>query len=175
MGLTFRTSSCLGYLRCSNADCEYITRVHRSSVANEIEWDGVSSFTFEVGMHPPKGSTLVCNICKSPPSYLAICPTKIYYVLGKDYMTRAYVHLGSHRHLVKVGIYRDAMERTRSLLGEQMERTPTVTNSSIVLEASKELIGELLLCPEGAPQKSLEFHELIPVLDQCKHMSSPSI
>ena len=67
------------------------------------------------------------------------------------------------------------MERTRSLLGEQVERTPTTTNSSIVLEASKELIGGLLLCPEGAPQKSLDFQELIPVLDQCKHMSSPSI
>ena len=49
------------------------------------------------------------------------------------------------------------------------------TNSSIVLEASKELIGELLLRPKGAPQKSLEFHKLIPVLDQCKHMSSPNI
>ena len=175
MGLTFRTSSCSGHLRCSNADCEYITRVHRTSLANEIEWDGLSSFTFEVGMHPPKGSTLVYNICKSPPSCLVICPAKIYYVLGKDYMTRACLHLGSHRHPVKVGIYRDAMERTRSLLGEQVERTPTATNSSIVLEASKELIGELLLRPEGAPQKSLEFHELIPVLDQCKHMSSPSI
>ena len=175
MGLTFHTSSCSGHLRCSNADCEYITRIHHTSVANEIEWDGVSSFTVEVGMHPPKGSTLICNICKSPPSYLAICPAKIYYILGKDYMTRVCVHLGSHRHLVKVGIYRDAMERTRSLLGEQVERTPTATNSSIVLQASKELIGELLLRPEGAPQKSLEFHELIPVLDQYKHMSSPSI
>ena len=76
---------------------------------------------------------------------------------------------------MKVGIYRDAMERTRSLLGEQVEKTHTATNSSIVLEASKELIGELLLCLQGALQKSLEFHELIPVLDQCKHMSSPSI
>ena len=175
MGLTFRTSSYSGHLRCSNADCEYITRVHRTLVANEIEWDGVSSFTFEVGMHPLKGSTLVCNICKSPPSYLAICPAKIYYVLGKDYMTRACVNLGSHRHPMKVGIYRDAMERTRSLLRDQVERTPMATNSSIVLEASKELIGELLLRPEGAPQKSLEFHKLIPMLDQCKHMSSPSI
>ena len=137
MGLTFRTSSCSGHLRCSNVDCEYITRVHRTSVANEIEWDGVSPFTFEVGMHPLKGSTLVCNICKSPPSYLAICPAKIYYVLGKDYMTRAYVHLGSHRHHVKVGIYRDAMERIRSLLGDQVKRTPMATNSSIVLEEAR--------------------------------------
>ena len=175
MGLTFRTSSCSGHLRCSNADCKYITCIHRTSVSNEIEWDGVSSFTFEVGMHLPKGSTMVCNICKSPPSCLAICPAKIYYVLGKDFMTCACVHLGSHRHPVKVGIYRDAMERTRSLLREQVEKMPTAKNSSIVLEASKELIGELLLRLEGALQKSLEFHELISVLDQCKHMSSPSI
>ena len=175
MGLTFRTSSCSGHLKCTNADCDYITRVHCTSIANETEWDGVLSFTFEVGIHPPKGSTVVCNICKSPISCVAICPAKIYFVLGEDYMTRACVHLGSYRHPVKVGIYRDAMERTRSLLGEQVERTPIATNSSIVLEASKELIGGLLLCPEGAPQKSLDFQELIPVLNQCKHMSSPSI
>ena len=56
-----------------------------------------------------------------------------------------------------------------------MEKTPTATNSTIVLEASKELLGELLLCPEGALQKNLVLEKLIPVYDECKHMSSPSI
>ena len=151
-GLTFRTSFCLGHLRCANADCDYITRVHRTSAANETEWDGVSSFTFDVDVDPPKSSTVVCKVCKLPPSCIVACPIEIYYVLAKNHMTRTCVHLGSHSHLVKIGISRETMERTRSLLGEQVERTPTATNSSIALEANKELIGELLLCPDGQPR-----------------------
>ena len=56
-----------------------------------------------------------------------------------------FVHLGTHSHLVKDGELRDMRERTRSLIGEQMERTPSATNSSIVMEATKELLGEFLL------------------------------
>lgn len=175
LGLTFRMSTCLGHLRCNNAACDYITRVNRISIANETEWDGCSRSPFEVGGDPPEGSTVVCKICKSPPSCIRTCPGMIYYVIAKDHMTRACVHVGSHSHPVKIGINRESMERTRTLLEEQVQRTPTATNSAIVLEASKELIGELLLCPEGAPRKTLDFDELVPVLDQCKHMSSPSI
>jgi hypothetical protein len=43
MGLTFRSSSCLGHLKCINVNCDYVSRVHRTSIANEVEWDGVSS------------------------------------------------------------------------------------------------------------------------------------
>ena len=56
-----------------------------------------------------------------------------------------------------------------------MQRTPTATNSAIVLEASKDLLGDLLLCPVDAPHTTFTFNELVPVLDTCKHMSSPSI
>jgi hypothetical protein len=31
MGLTFRSASCVGHLRCDNQDCEYLSRVHRTS------------------------------------------------------------------------------------------------------------------------------------------------
>jgi hypothetical protein len=43
------------------------------------------------------------------------------------------------------------------------------------MEATKELVGELLLRPEGAPSKTFTFEELVPVLDKCRYMSSPSI
>ena len=56
-----------------------------------------------------------------------------------------------------------------------MERTPSATNSAIILEASKEFLGELLLCPEGVPQKELKLEELIPIFDKFKLMSSPSV
>jgi hypothetical protein len=56
-----------------------------------------------------------------------------------------------------------------------VDRTLHATNSSIVMEATKELVGELLLRPEGAPSKTFTFEKLVPVLDKCKYMSSPSI
>jgi hypothetical protein len=43
------------------------------------------------------------------------------------------------------------------------------------MEASKDLIGDLLLHPEGAPFKKLDLDELVPVLDRCKSITSPSI
>jgi hypothetical protein len=62
-------------------------------------------------------------------------------------MTHACIHLGVHEHPVKDGEYQDFKERTRTLLREQVERTPHATNFAIVMEATKELLGELLLAP----------------------------
>jgi hypothetical protein len=66
-------------------------------------------------------------------------------------------------------------ERTRKLIEEQVEKTPKATNSAIVIEASKELVGELLINPEGAPVRKYDLEELVPILEKCKYMSSPSI
>jgi hypothetical protein len=85
------------------------------------------------------------------------------------------VHLGVHEHPVKDGEYQDFKDRSQTLLGKQVERNPHATNSSIVMEATKELVGELLLRPEGAPAKTFTFEELVPVLDQCTYICSPSI
>jgi hypothetical protein len=43
------------------------------------------------------------------------------------------------------------------------------------MEAKKELVGELLLRLEGAPSKTFTFEELVPILDKCRYMNSPSI
>jgi hypothetical protein len=44
-----------------------------------------------------------------------------------------------------------------------------------MMEATKELVGELLLRLDGAPAKTFTFEELVPILDKCRYMSSPSI
>jgi hypothetical protein len=90
-------------------------------------------------------------------------------------MTYACIYPGVHEHTVKDGEYQDFKEQTRTLLGEQVERTPHATNSAIVMEATKELLGELLLPPQGVPAKTMTFEELVPVLDKCKYMMFPSI
>ena len=106
---------------------------------------------------------------------MASCNVQVYYIAGNVTVTRAYVHLGIHAHPVKDGDLRDMLEKSRTLLQEQLERTPSATNSSIVMEATKELLEGLLLCPDGDQPKTLEFLELVPVLDKCKYLSSPSV
>ena len=144
-GFTFKTSSCLGHLHYTNSSCDFLRRSHRVEAVNKVEWEGVLPSIMDVGDAHPQGSILLCSICKRPPSCIATCPAKVYYVLGKQSSTRAFVHLGTHSHPVKDGELRDMRDRTRSLIGEQMERTPGATNSSIVMEATKELLGEFLL------------------------------
>jgi hypothetical protein len=122
--------------------------------APEREWDGFTMTTIPVGQSAPARSTLVCKICKVPPICFATCSARIYYVYGAANMTRACLHLGVHEHPVKVGEDQEIKERTRKLIEEQVERTPKATNSTIVMEASKELVA---------------------VLEKCKYMSSPSI
>jgi hypothetical protein len=175
MCLTFCTSTCVGHLRCENQDCKYTSCIHRTSPINEREWDGFTVSTIPVGQPAPVGSSLVCKICKIPPHCIATCAARIYYVYGSANMTRACLHLGVHEHLVKVGEDQEIKERMRKLIEEQVERTSKATNSAIVMEASKELVGELLINPEGAPVQKYDLEELVHVLEKCKYMSSPSI
>ena len=116
--LLFRTSSCLGHLRCDNRDCEYLKRDHKTSKLNETEWEGLSEKVFEVGSKPPTSSTVVCKSCNVPPTCVVVCPAKIYYVTATPHMTRVCLHLGSHDHPVKSGDHRDFIELTYSLIRE---------------------------------------------------------
>jgi hypothetical protein len=175
MSLTFRTSTCVGHLLCENQDCKYTTRIHHTSPVNELEWDGFTLTTIPIGQPPPAGSSLVCKICRTPPICIATCAARIYYVYGAANMTRACVHLGIHEHPVKVGEDQEIKERTHKLIEEHVERTPKATTFAIVMEASKELVDELLIDPEGALVRKYELEELVPVLEKCKYMSSPSI
>jgi hypothetical protein len=131
--------------------------------------------TIPVGQPTPARSSLVCKICKVPPVCIATCATRIYYVFGTINMTHAYGHLGVHKHPVKVGEDQEIKDRTRKLIEEQVERTPKAINSATIMEASKELVGELLIDPEGAPVRKYNLEELVHVLKKCKYMSSPSI
>jgi hypothetical protein len=90
-------------------------------------------------------------------------------------MTRACLHLGVHEHPMKVDEDQEVKDKTCKLIERQVERTPQATNSAIVMEANKELVGKLLIDPEGVPVRKFDLEELVPVLEKCKYMSSPSI
>ena len=127
------------------------------------------------GQPAPAGSTLVCKICKVPPICVATCIARVYYVFGDANMTRACLRLGVHDHPLKVGEDQEIKERTRQLIQEQVEKTPKAINSTIVMEASKELVSELLINPNGAAVQKFDLEELVSVLEKCKYISSPSI
>jgi hypothetical protein len=118
MSLTFCTSTYIGHLRCENQDYEYTSCIHRTSPVNKREWDGFTMMTILVGQPTHAGSSLVCKIYKVLPICIATCAARIYYVLGAANMTRASMHLGVHKHPVKVGEDQDIKERTRKLIQE---------------------------------------------------------
>ena len=175
MGLSFRSSNCVGHLRCANPSCDFLARTHRTSTVNETEFEGSTTLSFLPGFPPPSGSILVCKICKEPPTCIATCSAVIYYVHGDATMTRAYVHLGEHRHPVKTGDCRSSRQRIDALIQDHVEKAPQATRSAIVLEASKDMLGDFLLRNEDEAPKVLSLEELEPVFDCCKDLSSPSI
>ena len=61
------------------------------------------------------------------------------------------------------------------LIQEQVESIPRATNSAIVMEASKELVDELLINPDEMPVQKYNLEELVPILEKCKYMNSRSI
>jgi hypothetical protein len=85
------------------------------------------------------------------------------------------MHHGVHEHPVKDGEYQDFKEKTQIFLKKQVKKILRTTKFAIVLEASKELVKELLLHPTGTPEKSFSLKELMLVLDKYKYMSLPYI
>jgi len=173
-GLTFQLSSCVGHLQSDNKICDYLTCKYRVAAINETKWDGCSHVPFEVSPIPPIGLTITCKICSVVPLCIASCSTKIYYIVGKKDMTRACIHFGIHEHLVK-GDCCDTRERSRSLIFNQVQKNLSGTNSSIVLKAGQELLGEMLFQPEGSPTLQFRLDKLMLVLEKYKFMNSLSI
>ena len=109
------------------------------------------------------------------PKCVALCSARIFYVHGDDTSQRACIHLGHHNHPIKVGDYRQSRKKIDALIEEHVERTPQATVNKIVIEASKDLLGEYLIRDENDPSTVLSLNELEPVFDSCKELNSPSL
>ena len=175
LNLSFRSSSCVGHLCCENPLCEYLECAHRTSSNNDIEFEGVTKEPFFVGGPPPSRSTLVCKIGKMPPKCVALCNARIFYVYGDDTSQRACIHLGHYSHPIKVVDYRQSCKKIDALIEEHVERTSQATVNKIVMETSKDLVGEYLIRDENDPSTILSLNELEPVFNSCKELNSPSL
>ena len=175
LNLTFRSFICVGHLQCQNLECNYLKRSCRTSALNDMEIDGFSKEPFAISGPPPSGSTLVCKICKETPKCAALCNAKIFYVHGDDSSQRAHIHLGHHSHPIKVGDYRHSPKKIDALIEEHVDRTPQAMVSKIVMETSKDLLGQYLICNEDDSPTVLSLNELEPKFDSCKELNSPSL
>ena len=175
LNLTFCSSICVGHLQCQNPMCDYLKRSCTTLALNDMEFDGFSKESFAVTGPPPSRSTLVCKICKEPPKCAAVCNARIFYVHGDESSQRACIHLGHHSHHIKVGDYRHSHKKIDALIEEHVDRTPQATVSKIVMETSKDLLGQYLIGNEDDPPSVLSLNELEPIFDSCKELNSPSL
>ena len=175
LDLSFWSSSCVGHLCCENPHCKYLHRAHQTSSNNDMEFEGMTKEPFPVGGPPLLGSTLVYKICKQPSKYMALCSAWIFYVHGNDTSHRACIHLGHHNHLVKVGDYKQSRKKIDAFIEEHIDWTTQATVSKIVMEASKDLLSEYLICNEGDTPTVLFLNEFEPIFDSCKELNSPSL
>jgi hypothetical protein len=114
-------------------------------------------------------------ICKQPPKCIALCDAKIFYVYGKESSQRACIHIGTHQHPVKVGDYRNNQKRINALLEEHVDRSPQATYIKIVLEASKDIIGDFLLSGNNNIQRLVSLKELELVFESCRELNFPNL
>ena len=90
-------------------------------------------------------------------------------------MQRACIHLDQHLHRVRICDYKDARKKIDALIEKHVEHTPQAMVNMIGMEASKDLVGELLLRNEGDPPMVLTLKDLELVFDSCKELNSPSL
>ena len=100
---------------------------------------------------------------------------RILYICDDHTMQRIYIHLGHHRHHLKVGGYRHSHKKINALIEEYIDWTLQATISKIVMEASKGLQGVYLLCSEADPSMVFTLQELDPIFDICKELNLPSL
>ena len=106
---------------------------------------------------------------------MALSNARIFYIHGNDTSQRACIHLGHHSHSVKVGDYKQSCKKIDVLIKEHVARTPQALINKIVIEASKDLLGEYLIRDEGDPPIVLSLNELEPIFNIYKELNSSSL
>ena len=61
LGLSFRSSNCVGHLQCHNPDCGFLHRPGRAPRVNEVEFEGSSKDAFPIADAPSPTSATVCK------------------------------------------------------------------------------------------------------------------
>ena len=173
-GLSFRRSTCAGHLQCPNDYCDYMHR--NGGLRNNTEWAGSTPLPFVVGNVAPTRSTIKCKVCRSTPVCIALCPARILYIHSASVgMSRACIHLGVHDHHVSHGTCRESLDMAYQCVASEVLKTPTATNSAIVMAASKQFLADYLLrSPTIGENHHLVGSSLEVVMDKFSTLASPN-
>ena len=172
--LTFKYVKCMGHLQCLNLDCRCVSE---TGDCNELYWSGSSPDILMSGssLEGVGKYKLVCKYCKVTPSCLVVCHCKLFYVVSKDpNMSRACIHIGTHKHPVAKGDCRDAMDQIREEIKTQVAKTPSAKASAIGIAVGKELLMKGLINEDG-DGKVLSELELNSILERWAALSSSTV
>ena len=172
--LSFKYVKCMGHLRCNNPECR---QLKECKDYNELYWSRSSAevMTPNTCTLSIKRCNLVCKFCKVTPSYLALCPCKIYYVISKDHqMSRACIHFETHEHHVAKGTCRATMEQIRNTMKAQVAKMPTAKASTIEIAVGKELLKKGFI-DEDNNGKALLEDELNLIFEKWSNLSSSTL
>ena len=84
------------------------------------------------------------------------------------------MHMGIYSHPIAVGVYREFESTIISLMGKQVERTPSATNSSIAMATSKEFLAKHLLCLEQC-DTTMMVEDMKTVMEKYANLAFPNI
>ncbi len=121
-GLGFRSTKCLGHLRCKNDSCEHFfallsewSKLDRCFYPNSPSWSICTRTSYLYNC-----VQVLC--CKS-----FVCeymPLRMYYVIHKlQSLSRTTIHLGTHEHLVVEGMCKESLEEIKVLVEGQVSCT----------------------------------------------------
>ena len=173
-GLSFRRSTCTGYLQCPNDYCDYMH--HNGGLWNNTEWAGSTPLPFFVGNVPPIRSTIKCKVCRSIPIFIALYHARIIYIHSTSVeMSRACIHLGVHDHPVANDTCRESLDMAYQCVANEVLKTPTAKNLAIIMALSKQFLVDYLLKYSA----SGENHHLVGsssevVMDKFSTLASPN-
>ena len=172
--LTFKYVKCMGHLHCLNPNYRCVCE---TGDCNELYWSSSSPDILTPGSNL-KGvgkCKLVCKYCKATLFCLAVCHCKLFYAVSKDpNMSRACIHIGTHKHPVAKGDCQDAMDHIREEIKTQVAKTPSAKASAIGIAVGKELLMKGLINKDG-DGKVLSKLELNCILEKWAALSSSTV
>ena len=107
---------------------------------------------------------------------IALCHARILYVHSTSTeMSRACIYFCMHDHIVSNGICRDLLDMAYQCVANEVLKTTTATNSTIILGASKQLLADYLRkSPTIGEGHHLVGSSLEVVMDKYSTLASPN-
>jgi hypothetical protein len=114
-------------------------------------WEGHTDKIIRKSVQIPEKSLKCCH-CKERPFRVAFCSVQLYIVKSSlPKMTMATIHIGLHRHPVRVPPDREAAKTTIALKKQAIRDRPSATPSQVMLTCTSKIIFFELMTGSGAP------------------------